>query len=129
MAMVLEMGEEVADLRLGERVGRLPVVPGELTDGSYVGLAGALGEAGELEVLQELLAKSGHGRFLSERGVSERASASEVRYPSECVSAQGHASQGLLTERVPYRVRGSGPNLPRSGFLEQQHAAGVWISH
>jgi hypothetical protein len=66
VALVLEVGEETPDLRFVERVGRLAVVLGELTDGSHVGFAGALGESGELEVLKETLAKNGHGRLLCE---------------------------------------------------------------
>jgi hypothetical protein len=57
-------------LRFAELLGRLIEVCGELADGSHVGLADALGETGELEVLKELAAKRTHGLLLSEN--SER---------------------------------------------------------
>jgi len=60
-------------LRFGEGVGRLEAVLGALADGSHVGLARALGESGEPEILEEALAKSVPGGVLSERKVSERA--------------------------------------------------------
>jgi hypothetical protein len=86
--------EEVADLRFAERVGRLATVFGELTDGSHVSLAGALGESGEPEVLKEALAESGHGRllsadfFLKEGGFSKGIGVSEAA-PSQGVSGKG----------------------------------------
>jgi hypothetical protein len=105
VALVVEAGEETADLRFCERVGRLAEVPGEPADGSHLGLAGAVGESGELEILKEAMAKSGHGRLLSERGFSERRSACELRRPSRCLS--GHESRALLSGREPRGVRGS----------------------
>ena len=55
LAVVLEVEEVVADLLLGEAVGRGVEVVGELPDGAEVGLLGAVGEAGELEVLEHAL--------------------------------------------------------------------------
>ena len=75
----------------------------ELTDGSHVGLARALGESGELEILEEALAKSVPGRLLSEREVSGRASADARRRPSQ--REPDHEKRKLLTERVPCGVR------------------------
>jgi len=57
-ALVLQVGEPVADLRFREGVGRLAAV---------------LDESGEPEILEEALAKSGRRGVVSERGVSERA--------------------------------------------------------
>jgi hypothetical protein len=42
----------------------------------------AIGDV-ELEILEELAAKSGHGDVLSERGVSERVSADALGSPSK----------------------------------------------
>jgi hypothetical protein len=49
--VVLEVEEVVAELRLGESVGRSAEVIGELPDGAEVGVLGARAEAGELEVV------------------------------------------------------------------------------
>ena len=68
----------------------------------------ALGESGELEVLEELLAKSGHGRLLSadsfrKEGVSERVSADALRRPSKRES--DYEKRKMLSERDQYGVR------------------------
>ena len=57
LSVVLEVQEVVADLLLGEPVGRGVEVVGELPDGAEVGLLGALAQAGELEVLVHPLAE------------------------------------------------------------------------
>jgi len=101
----------------------------ELTDGSHPGLARALGESGELKILEEALAKSVPGGVLSEREVSERASADARRRPSQRES--DYEKRKLLTERVRRGVRRAavGPSLPRSGFLEQAHVAATSKRH
>jgi len=84
----------------------------ELTDGSHVGLARALGESGELEILEELLAKNVPGGVLSERGVSERASADARRRPSKRES--DYEKRKMLTERVQCGVRRAACGVRRS---------------
>ena len=59
VAVVLEVEEVVAELRLGEAVGRGVEVVGEMPDGAEVGVLGALAEAGELEVLGHAEAECG----------------------------------------------------------------------
>jgi hypothetical protein len=67
VADVLEVEEEVADLGLGEAIGRDAVVGGELSDGAEVGVLSAVAEAGELEILAHALTEGGgHGRALSQ---------------------------------------------------------------
>jgi hypothetical protein len=51
VAVVLEVEEILTELRLGEAIGRGVVVVGELADGAEVGVLGAGGEPGELEVV------------------------------------------------------------------------------
>ena len=68
VAVVLEVEEIVAELRLGEAIGRGMEVVGELPDGAEVSVLGAVAEAGELEVLEHALAEGGgHGVVLSQR--------------------------------------------------------------
>ncbi len=68
VAVVLEVEEVVADLLLGEPVGRGVEVVGELPDGAEVSVLGALAEAGELEVLEHPLTERGaHVLVLSQR--------------------------------------------------------------
>ena len=69
LAVVLEVQEVVAELLLGEPVGRRVEVVGELPDGAEVGLLGAFAEPGELEVLvHPPTERGGHGKVLSQRG-------------------------------------------------------------
>lgn len=58
----LSLREDIADLRLRERAGRLVVVIAELADGWHEGFASTLGESGEsgeFGIWERLLAKSG----------------------------------------------------------------------
>jgi hypothetical protein len=55
VAVVLEVEEVLADLRLGEAIGRGAEVVGEHADGAEVGVLSARGEAGELEVVGQAL--------------------------------------------------------------------------
>jgi len=57
LPVVLEVEEVVADLGLGEPVGRGAEVVGELSDGAEVGLLGERAESGELQVLEHALAE------------------------------------------------------------------------
>ena len=69
VAVVLEVEEIVADLGLGEAVGRGVVVIGEHADGAEVSLLGAVGEAGDLEVLGHAATEcGGHVTVLSQGG-------------------------------------------------------------
>jgi hypothetical protein len=69
--LVLEEEEVLAELGLGDLVGRAADVLGELADGAKIGFLGALAEAGELEVGAHLLAQrcgatdGAHERLLS----------------------------------------------------------------
>jgi hypothetical protein len=60
VGIVLEVEEVVAELGFGEAIWRYVEVVGELSDGAEVGLPGAPGESGELEVV---------GHAPTERGV------------------------------------------------------------
>jgi hypothetical protein len=118
-ALVLDVREEIADLRFGERVGRLSAELGELTDGSHVNVAGALGESGELEVLKETLAKSGHGRLRSEK-----------RYQKghRCTARLAFArsvqeSRGTFTQHESRDMCGPVRTCRAARFLEQAAAA------
>ena len=65
LAVVLEVEEVVAELLLAEPVGRGMEVVGELPDGAEVRLLGALGEPGELEVVEHALTeRRGHDEVL-----------------------------------------------------------------
>jgi hypothetical protein len=61
LADVREMQEIIADLLLGELVGRTTVEPGELHDGVHIGMHSALGVAAEPEILGRALAEWSHG--------------------------------------------------------------------
>ena len=98
-----EVGEVIADLQFAELVGTLVVVLSELTDGSHIGLAGTLGEPGELEILEEAMAESGHGRVLSEKGSSEGESALRAKFFRRGVqegSSAGLSVGALLTDQA-----------------------------
>ena len=76
LTLMTEVKQITAHLRFRERIGRLAIVRSKLTQAVHVDAASAVGEPGEMEVLEELLAKRRHVVLLSERVVSsERASA------------------------------------------------------
>jgi hypothetical protein len=67
LAVVLEVEEVVAELRLGEAVGGCVEVVGELPDGTDISVLGALAQAGELEILEHALTEcGGHEGVLSQ---------------------------------------------------------------
>jgi hypothetical protein len=66
--LVLEIQEVRAQLLLGESIGGLMEVVGQLPDGSEVGLLGAFAEPGQLEILVHLLTKRGDHKW----GLSRR---------------------------------------------------------
>lgn len=57
---ILEEEEILSEFFLGDEVGRLVVVLGELADGADIGLLGSLGETSELKTLDHSLSKLGH---------------------------------------------------------------------
>ena len=64
----LRYEQVLADSLLGDPIGGLVEVVGELPDGAEVGLLGALAEAGELEVLVHLLTKRGGHEWVLSQG-------------------------------------------------------------
>ena len=55
MAFVLEVEQVLAELLLGDLIGRLVEVGGEPLDGADVSFLSSLGESGELEILVHAL--------------------------------------------------------------------------
>ena len=85
MRSFLRWRKIVADLLLGEAVGRGVEVVGELPDGAEVGLLGALAEPGELEVLGHPLAECrGHVMVLSQREMKEPLRGTFRQDPARC---------------------------------------------
>ena len=123
VAVVLEVEEVVADLRLGEAVGRGVEVVGEHADGAEVGVLGAVGEAGELEVLGHAATEcGGHVRVLSQE-VKEIPCQDVAHRRGECQESVG--SVGMRDDRRrPSRYTGCGRSACRaSGLLEHGVAA------
>jgi hypothetical protein len=66
VALVFEVEQVLAELLLGDLIGRLVEVGGEPLDGAEVSLLSSLSEPGELETLVHALTQaSGHEWFLS----------------------------------------------------------------
>ena len=73
VAFVLEVEQVLAELLLGDLIGRLVEVGGEPPDDAEVSPLSSLSEPGELKILAHALAeRSGHAGGLSKRGEDER---------------------------------------------------------
>jgi hypothetical protein len=121
LAVVLQVQEVVADLRLGELVRRLMEVRGQLPHGTDVGFLGTFTAACELKILDHPLAEHGRGARSSHREtLSQRRKKETLRTTMMTGLARGQRP----AEGVPMRCRvailkGRGSACREAAYLNQ----------